>query len=251
MSHSASLRIAELFASIQGEGRWAGVPSTFVRVSGCNLRCTWCDTPYASWAPEGPVRPLEEIIAEVDALGVRHVVLTGGEPMLFDALVPLTEALAAVGHVLTVETAGTVFRDLPCDLMSISPKLSNSTPVSAFGDRGSALGGGNGLVTPAWRERHEATRLDLAPLEALVGAYDYQLKFVVNPEGPHDDLAEIHALLAQLGQVPPERVMLMAEGIDSETLTRRERLLAPVCLAHGYRLSPRLHVHWFGNTRGT
>ena len=109
----------------------------------------------------------------------------------------------------------------------------------------------NGVVTESWRERHEATRANLESLRRLLATYTYQLKFVVNPEGPHDDLGEIQALLAQLGNVPADRVMLMAEGTDAATLTRRERMLTPVCVQHGYRLSPRLHVHWFGNTRGT
>ncbi|MCB8932112.1 MAG: 7-carboxy-7-deazaguanine synthase QueE [Chthonomonadaceae bacterium] len=239
------MRIAEIFASIQGEGRWAGTPSTFVRVSGCNLRCAWCDTPYASWSPEGPSMDVGAIAARVAELGVRHVVLTGGEPMLFEGVVPLAERLAEGEHVVTVETAGTVFRELPCALMSISPKLANSTPVE------SGTAGTNGPAPRGWRERHEAIRSNLEPLRRLVAAYDVQLKFVVDPEGSGDDLTEIEEVLRRLGGIPSDRVMLMAEGTDSETLARRERLLVPVCLERGFRLSPRLHVHWFGNTRGT
>ncbi|MBX7131792.1 MAG: 7-carboxy-7-deazaguanine synthase QueE [Fimbriimonadaceae bacterium] len=228
-----NLRIAEIFASIQGEGMLVGVPSTFVRISGCNLRCTWCDTPYASWKPEGPVLSIDEIVATVRELGVRHVVVTGGEPMLFEPVVILTRVLAESGHAITIETAGTVYREVSCDLMSISPKLSNSTPDD-----------------PAWRERHEATRSDLTPLRKLIAGYEYQLKFVVNPESEYDDLGEIDALIADLG-ADRGRVLLMAEGTDTETLHRRQRLLAPICLQTGFRLTPRLHVDLFGNTRGT
>lgn len=124
----AGLRIAEIFTSLQGEGLWLGTPSTFVRISGCNLRCTWCDTPYASWNPEGSVRSVDEITNDVAGRNVAHIVLTGGEPMLFDPVEELASALRERGHTITIETAGTVFRELPCDLMSISPKLSNSTP---------------------------------------------------------------------------------------------------------------------------
>lgn len=232
----ASLRIAEIFTSIQGEGQWAGSPSTFVRVSGCNLRCAWCDTRYASWEPEGPTMEVGAIADRVSEAAVRHVVLTGGEPMLFDAIVPLAERLAGNGHVVTVETAGTVDRDLPCALMSISPKLANSTP---------------GEAPSGWRARHEATRKDLEPLRRLVEKYAFQLKFVVDPEGPRDDLAEIDEVLKALGGVAPERVFLMAEGTDAQTLARRERLLVPACWERGFRLGPRLHVHWFGDARGT
>jgi len=227
------LRIAEIFTSVQGEGIWSGIPSIFVRVSGCNLRCQWCDTPYASWKPEGPTLSLYEIMERVTSDQVRHVVLTGGEPMLFDAIVPLAEALRAAGKVITIETAGTVDRALPCDLMSISPKLANSTPTD-----------------PTWSARHEATRHRPDVVRSLLQAYNYQLKFVVNPEGG-DDLAEIDALLAEIGPVDAERVLLMPEGTDSETLHRRGRALVPVCLERNWRLAPRLHIDLFGNTKGT
>ena len=229
-----NLRIAESFASIQGEGGWVGTPSTFIRISGCNLRCVWCDTPYASWEPEGEYLSVEEILEDARGRGLKHVVVTGGEPMLFDAVEPLTAGLRKLGHVITIETAGTVFRELECDLMSISPKLANSTPSDE----------------PTWAARHEKTRLDRGPLKRLLEAYDVQLKFVVNPE-EGDDLAEIDALLRELPPVPPERVLLMAEGTDSDTLHRRGRLLAPICIERNWRLSPRFHVDLFGNNRAT
>ena len=227
-----TLRIAETFASIQGEGRWLGVPSTFV--SGCNMRCVWCDTPYASWNPEGPNQSVDSIIAEVTDLRCRHVVLTGGEPMLFDPIGPLVRELKARGHIVTVETAGTLFRDIPVDLMSISPKLANSAPPAQSG----------------WRERHERTRGDRTPLRQLVEQYDFQLKFVVQPENP-GELAEIDSILAGLPPVDPDRVFLMAEGMDRETLLARQKALVPLCLERGWRLAPRLHIDLFGDTRGT
>lgn len=230
-----NLRIAEIFTSVQGEGRWVGIPSTFVRVSGCNLRCVWCDTPYASWSPEGETRPVSQIVAEVQAAKVRHVVLTGGEPMLFDAIVPLAEALKAVGHTITIETAGTVDRSLPCDLMSISPKLANSTP----------------LDHPEWAERHERTRRRSDVLRALIARYRHQLKFVVNPDEGLASIGEIEALLEEIGPVEPDSVLLMPEGTDAPTLHRRMRALVPLAVARGWGLSPRLHVDLFGNRRGT
>lgn len=227
------LRIAEIFASVQGEGIWAGVPSVFVRTSGCNLRCAWCDTPYASWTPEGPVRAVAEIYEEVARHGIEHVVLTGGEPMLFDPIEDLAEICRRRGHTITIETAGTVYRDLPCDLLSISPKLSHSTPED-----------------PKWRDRHEAARLDLDVLRRLIEGYPHQLKFVVNPEAG-DDLGEIEALLSQLPPVRPQHVLLMPEGVDSETLHRRARLLVGPCMARNWRLAPRMHIDLFGNKKGT
>src|SRR5687767_13085066 len=112
-----------------------GVPSAFVRASGCNLRCTWCDTPYASWEPEGDELSVEEIVARVAAFGARHVVLTGGEPLIMPEIEPLCDALHARGHHITVETAATVHKPLKLDLASMSPKLSNSTPRERDGGR--------------------------------------------------------------------------------------------------------------------
>ncbi len=162
-----------------------------------------------------------------------HAVLTGGEPMLFDAMVEIAEGCRAMGRTITVETAGTIHRDLPCDLMSISPKLAHSTPDD-----------------PVWGPRHERERLKPDVLRRLVAEYPYQLKFVVNPEAG-DDLGEIEALLRELPGVDPQRVLLMPEGVDSATLHRRARLLVEPCMARGWRLSPRLHIDLFGDTRGT
>ena len=229
----SNLRVAEIFASVQGEGVWTGIPSTFVRASGCNLRCVWCDTPYASWNPEGPVLSVEGILDEIDRLGMPHVVLTGGEPLLFDAMTTLAEGCRDRGKRITVETAGTLYRDLPCDLMSVSPKLAHSTPEH-----------------PTWGPRHERERLKPDVLQRLIDAYPYQLKFVVNPEAG-DDLTEIEGLLAQLSGVDPERVLIMPEGVVGEVLHRRARLLVEPCMARGWRLSPRMHIDLFGDKRGT
>src|SRR5262249_44631393 len=127
-SKRQALKIAELFYSIQGEGGLAGVPSVFVRTSGCNLRCAWWDTPYRSWRPEGSEGTVDRIFEEVRSHPARHVVVTGGEPMIAPEIVALTQRLRDAGLHITIETAGTVFRPVACDLMSISPKLANSTP---------------------------------------------------------------------------------------------------------------------------
>lgn len=225
----AALRIAEIFTSIQGEGIWVGQPSTFIRVSGCNLRCVWCDTPYASWNPEGPVLSIDEI---VDQVICEHVVLTGGEPMLFDGSTELCQKLREKGHTITVETAGTIYRELACDLMSISPKLANSDPI------------GDG-----WEVRHRETRANRDSLTQLAEHYNCQWKFVVNPEANLDEqIKEIEEIIAPLAA---SQVLLMAEGTDANTLHHRERILVPVCIEKGWRLSPRLHVDLFGNTRAT
>jgi len=226
------LKIAEIFYSIQGEGMLAGTPTVFVRTSGCNLRCVWCDTPYASWEPEGEDVALEEILARVARYRAHYVVVTGGEPMIAPEIVPLSEALRQMGLHVTIETAGTVFAPVDCHLMSISPKLANSTPLDRDGGQ--------------WAAQHNRLRSRPEVLRRLMGAYDYQLKFVVTEE---DDLGEIRDLVAQL-RANPQRVVLMPEGTDPEVLQERATWLVEICKQEGYRFSPRLHIDIYGNRRG-
>src|ERR1700691_5514220 len=112
---SILVQISEIFYSVQGEGMLVGVPSVFVRTSGCNLRCVWCDTPYTSWQPEGQERSVDSILDEANSYGSSHVVVRGGEPMIAPEIRELTERLTQ--HV-TVETRATVDANDRCDLMS-------------------------------------------------------------------------------------------------------------------------------------
>ena len=84
------MRIAEIYKSIQGEGRLTGTESVFVRASGCNLRCTFCDTPHTSWRPEGDDLSVKQILAEIGSYDCEHIVITGGEPMLFAEMIPVS-----------------------------------------------------------------------------------------------------------------------------------------------------------------
>ncbi|MBS1704781.1 MAG: 7-carboxy-7-deazaguanine synthase QueE [Armatimonadetes bacterium] len=229
----SQLRISEIFESVQGEGLLLGVPSIFVRVSGCNLRCVWCDTPYASWNPEGPVMSINEILDAIAPYRSRHVVLTGGEPMIFEPIEGLARELKARGFHITIETAGTRFRTVECDLMSISPKLAHSTPEGP------------------WKDRHEAQRISQDTLLKLIETYTYQLKFVVQTATIVEDVQQIDGILNALKSVEPERVLLMAQGIDQTTLETCQQQLVSVVLDRGWRITPRFHIQLFGNTRGT
>jgi 7-carboxy-7-deazaguanine synthase len=236
----AKVFVAEIFYSIQGEGQLAGVPSVFVRTSGCNLRCHWCDTKYASWNPEGRETQVREVVEAVESWGVRHVVLTGGEPMIAPGIFELAGALRAAGKHITIETAATISAgSVACDLASLSPKLSNSTP------RPEGIGEG-------WGVRHEATRRNPGVIAEWLERYPFQLKFVVSRP---DDLAEIGALLEDVGaihgEIPPETVLLMPEGTGLESLAERETWLVELCKKTGYRYCPRLQIALFGNRRGT
>lgn len=231
------MRISEIFYSIQGEGELTGIPSVFVRASGCNLRCRWCDTKYASWDPEGEDRTIDEIVAEVISHGAHHTVVTGGEPMVAKGIHELMAALRAAGQHLTIETAATVPPDgIACDLASLSPKLANSTPLP-------------GEIAPGWIEKHEKLRLQPEVIRAWIDAYPYQLKFVVASAG---DLDEIEDLLVRIDRaIPPHKVLLMPEGVTADVIRDRDETLVDVCKDRGYRYCNRLHVEIFGNTRGT
>lgn len=231
--HDDRIRIAETFHSIQGEGGLVGVPSFFIRTTGCNLRCDWCDTPYTSWQPEGDWQSIDALVAAVPA-AARHVVVTGGEPMLWQNLPRLTAALRATGRHVTIETAGTVFQSLACDLMSISPKLASSDPGP---DRPEGV-----------RADHAARRLAPDVLTKLLTTYECQLKFVIAEPG---DLAEIDRLMATLPPIAPTAILLMPLGTRAADVHERARWIAELCKARGWRYTPRLHIDLWGDTRGT
>ena len=227
------MRIAEIFYSIQGEGRLSGVPSLFIRTSGCNLRCRWCDTPYTSWNPEGDEMSLEEIFHAISSYPLAHVVLTGGEPLLSHDIEDLTAKLKAAGAHITIETAATIFKPVSCDLVSMSPKLSNSTPWQKQNGRFAAM--------------HEQHRLNFKIVQQFIDGYDYQLKFVVDQE---QDFAEVQQVLDALQNVDTTRVLIMAQARNRRQLHQKSRWIVELCKKFGYGYSPRLHIELYGNRRG-
>jgi 7-carboxy-7-deazaguanine synthase len=228
------MKVAEIFFSIQGEGILAGIPSAFVRTTGCNLRCHFCDSPYTSWEPQGETLSVQDILTRLQTFPTRHVVVTGGEPLLAPALGELCTALRQHGYHITIETAATVFKPVPCDLASLSPKLSSSTPHQREGGRFAA--------------RHDALRLQPGVIRAFLAHSDYQLKFVMDRPA---DVAEVLDLLAQLPQVRRDKVLLMPQGITREELAQRGPWVAEACKEHGFRYCPRIHIELYGNRRGT
>lgn len=232
----------EIFASIQGEGPTAGTPAAFIRLSGCNLACTWCDTPY-TWHFDGDERPHragqtfaksanqvvlseEEAARRIAALGQKRLIVTGGEPLLQAGR--LADLLALLPDILRVEieTNGAVeppaALDFRVDQYNVSPKLAGSGNAAALALKPDLL--------DRWATDERAV-----------------FKFVIETEA---DLEEVHAL-ARKYQISPWRLYLMPEGTESSVLTERAKWLIPVCLEHGYRLSDRRHIHLFGDERGT
>ena len=227
--------ISEIFYSLQGEGLFIGMPSVFIRTAGCNLRCHWCDTPYASWKPEGEELTIIEILARIELYQCHHVVLTGGEPMIAKGLSDLASELRRTGHHITIETAGTIFLDgIACDLASLSPKLKNSTP--------------DHIIAGPWAARHEERRYHPDVIKAWLKFTKCQLKFVVTAP---EDIEEIESIIHDVGPMARDHLFLMPEGVDSIVLRERSLWLAEMCLERKYRFAPRLHIDLYGNKRGT
>ncbi|MDP4574471.1 7-carboxy-7-deazaguanine synthase QueE [Qipengyuania sp. G39] len=231
----------EIFASVQGEGPSAGMPVAFMRLSRCNLACVWCDTAY-TWHFTGDDRPHrdgiefdrkanqvkldeDEVAARITELGQKRLVITGGEPLLqAPALAKLLQLLPDIS--VEIETNGTTKAPAPLDIridqFNVSPKLAHS---------------GNSAELALVPERLDAYATDPRAW----------FKFVIAEPA---DVDEVLALRDRY-RFKPDHVFLMPEGIDSETLRTRERWLAPLCVEHGFRMSDRLHIHLFGDTRGT
>jgi len=222
------MKISEIFCSIQGEGRLAGVVSVFVRIAGCDLRCVWCDTKYA-WDSEDAERmSVADVVERVCKYDCRYVVVTGGEPLLDDALEELLDQLHQRGKHITVETSGRRYVKMVCDLVSISPKLSNS------------LGNSAGVAI-------EEQLCDVDVIRRYIEGYNCQLKFVVSSES---DLAEVEDVLSQLDTVAREDVMLMPMAATQQEYRLCGQQVAQWCIERGFRFGPRLHIEFWGCKRG-
>jgi 7-carboxy-7-deazaguanine synthase len=214
------MRITEIFYSLQGEGFLAGVPSVFIRLAGCPLRCKWCDTKYAWDEREGNDYSIEEVLQEVQKWRCKFIVITGGEPMTNPDLPELVQKLKTPDRHITIETAGIAFvPDLACDLMSISPKTSNA----------------------------DTEQINIEVLQQLIDAYDYQLKFVVDSQ---NDLPEIQQIIKDLGNVDLEKVMLMPQAATRDELLAKSPMVAEMCRQTGFAFCQRLQVLLWNNTRG-
>ena len=176
--------------------------------------------------------PVERVAEVAASFGASHVVITGGEPMIAAEITELSRRLRQAKVHITIETAGTFYVQVACDLMSISPKLGNSTPHEREDGR--------------WAAQHERLRFQPEVLRQLVREYDYQLKFVVCGA---DDLEEVEAIRCTAG-ADRERTILMPEGTDRELLRERGIWLAEICKSKGYRYSPRLQIDLWGDRRG-
>jgi organic radical activating enzyme len=227
------MRISEIFPSVQGEGPNAGKAAVFLRMAMCNLTCEWCDTKYTwdwkNYDYEKEVKEIssEQVERELLSHGIRHLVLTGGEPMLQQhLLVPLLSSLKDLGFFIEVETNGTIspLSELVAivDQWNLSPKLENS-----------------GNPNPV-REKPEIYSF----FSHLSNAY---FKYVVDAP---EDLAEIQ-MLAEKYAIPVGRIILMPEARTQEELATKGDWLEQSSKQLGYLFSTRLQIQLWGDRRGT
>jgi 7-carboxy-7-deazaguanine synthase len=236
--------VNEIFYSLQGEGFLAGVPSVFVRIAGCPLRCKWCDTKYAWSETAGQQLGIIEIIRQVQQWSCNFVVITGGEPIVNPDLPELVQQLKSLEKHITIETSGIEYiPDLPCDLMSISPKLSNSTS-------GDIEQGSNGQETVGWGLPHQYSILrddGLKPILQLIENYNYQIKFILDSP---DDLAEIRQTIEKIKNINLSKVMLMPQAATRDELLQKSPMVADLCKRTGFTFCQRLHVLLWDNLKG-
>jgi 7-carboxy-7-deazaguanine synthase len=225
------MKVVEIFYSLQGEGRLAGKPSVFVRLAGCPLRCKWCDTKYAWPARCGEQLSVEEIVLRINEYDCGNVVVTGGEPFGKEELPELLRKLRSEGKHITVETSGIEYVDaLPIDLVSLSPKLSNSTPQEA-----------------ELASLHEKNRINKDALTKFMENYPCQVKFVVENRS---DIEEVKEILNDCKRGSHTEVMLMPQAADTQEYIESSRKIAEICIDEGFSFSPRLHILLWGNKRG-
>lgn len=236
------MKICEQFSTLQGEGRYLGVPSYFIRTTGCNLRCEWanpdgtktkCDTPYTSWVPEkGVDLDINKVLETLKGTHIKHIVITGGEPTMQKDLAQVANTFADNQYRVTVETNGTIYvPNMKRAFISMSPKLRNS-----YAQTPGTLESKLHLQNNNWE----------VPAQEWMETNDYQFKFVYNELG---DVAEILDAQRTL-KIPQSQIYLMPQGITTEQLQAKQQELFRICEHNGWNYTPRMHIDIFGNKRG-
>lgn len=241
--------IAEIYPCLQSEGSLTGIPHLLIRTTGCTLRCQFsdtdfCDSSYTSWSPEKGVFSLDDVVVMYKKYPhIRHTMLTGGSPLMNEKLaIELVRIARSFGHHITIETEGSRFVATGCDLLSLSPKLSNSRPRV-----GATQPNGKG-VTQKHLDRHEKFRKSYDVMKQLIAnAKDYQLKPVISDI--NRDMAEVKSIQVELG-IPNDKVYLMPAGGTEEELKDKRAPLMEYCWQNGYNYTDRIHITAYGDKRG-
>lgn len=236
-----TINLSEIFVTIQGEGRYLGLPSIFVRTSGCNLRCQWgetiCDTPYTSWHSESRITEVDAVVDEILEFAskferIKNIVLTGGEPLLQKNIDDVLSKLSKRNFFISLETNGTIYKSLPIQFVSISPKLGSSVPISS-----------------KYASSHDMIRYNKEALRSWISNYQYQLKFVINDDV--NDEEEILRIISELEISEDDHIYLMPQGTTREQIHENSRKCIALSIKYGWRYTPRAHIEIYGNKRGT
>lgn len=226
------IKVCEMFKTIQGEGKLQGVPSVMLRLIGCNLNCEWCDTEEVLKKNETVVYNEITLLSKLKSYHCSHIIITGGEPFICPELVKFTELLKSNGYHITVETNGTKYSDIKCDLVSMSPKLSNSIPFKS----------GNYHII----EQHNKKRINIQVIKKFIKNYDYQLKFVCRDLD--SDFEEVKDILEKIGTYQLENVMIMPLADCKEEFERIQRNMVRKCVKYGFRYANRLQLQIWDNS---
>ena len=248
IDYQKTVAVNEMYPCVQGEGKFTGIPHLLIRTTGCRLRCqfanSFCDTWHNSWKPEKGNTTFNDIIKLYkDNPQIKHTMLTGGGPLMNAQLAQeICRIAKSFRHHITIETEGSEFAQTVADCISLSPKLSNSTPRP-----GTIMPYLNREVTEKDKIQHEKWRTNTEAMLQLINSHpDYQLKPVISDEAT---LQEFLILQKQLN-VPNDKCWLMPEGMDNETLQKNRKWLVEFCTKFGYNYTDRLHVVIYGDKRG-
>jgi len=242
------LPINEAYIALQGEGQLTGIPHILIRFTGCRLRCqfenSFCDTPYSSWGPEKGIYTYDNIEQlYIDNPHIKYTLITGGGPTLHKEILPnLCNLAKEYDHYITIETEGSEFVQTCADLISLSPKLSNSVPVP-----GTWMDYLDRKVTLKDKEQHEKWRTNYNEMKLLIDNHkDYQLKPVISYKEDLEEVRKIQKIL----EISNDKVWLMPEGLINNELKDRRKWLVEICIKEGYNFSDRLHIIAYGDVRG-
>ena len=244
------LPINELYRCVQSEGSRFGRPTIAIRTTGCTHRCYfgeggWCDSWYSSIHPEKGKYSFNDIIKIYDENPhIKEMMLTGGSPTMQPALVnELTHFAYERGIIITIETEGSHFveTDYPIDLISLSPKFSNSVPVIG------AVTPGGTVVDQRFIDIHNKRRMNTEEIEKTLAFHtDYHYKPVW--DGTQENLDEIEAYRVELG-IPKNKTYIMPAGDEREQLIKMYPLVFELCAEHGYNMTGRDHIIAFNTER--
>lgn len=223
------MRVTEIFKTIQGEGILSGTVSVIVRLWGCNLKCKWCDEQFSLRPGTSYELSIKGMLEEIRGYNCENVMITGGEPLIHQGIVALTNELKDNNYHVTIETNATIQKNVNCNLISMSPKLSHSIPDNVSDIR-----------------RYDEKRIKINVIRYYIKNYDYQIKFVVGCEKDFDEIEEI---LLKVGSHDRSKVLIMPLASSRRQLFRIQKEIVAMCIERNWRYANRLQLQVWGQNK--